>query len=450
MSKGVKLGVIGAGSAVFSLGLVRDLCCSKDLYGSTITLMDIDEQRLDSIFKLSTRYVDELKVDLKFEKTTSRETALKEADFVINTALHGGHGNYETQRATGDKHGYYRGAPGRNYNQLRFMLSVARDMERICPDAWLIQSSNPVFDGCTLMTRETDIKVVGLCHGHHGYRFIADVLGLDLAHVECQAVGFNHIIYMTHFLYKGEDAYPLIDEWIETKSEEYWRTHKLGRAAQVSPAAVHQYKMVGLYPIGDTPRRGGWWYHIDLKTKKRWYGEIGGFDSEIGWAQYLEGLGKRVDHIMKVTNDRSVVVTEEFPARRGEEQHLGIIEALTFNKEGKFQVNIPNKGLIDDIPDDVVVEVPAIVNKTGIQGIRVGKLPKNLLLQVLWPRMHEMERELELSLSSDKRLFLRMLLDDNRTRSLEQAKAALEEILSLPFNREMAKNMMESAAAKAY
>ena len=450
MSKGVKLGVIGAGSAVFSLGLVRDLCCSKDLYGSTITLMDIDEQRLDSIFKLSTRYVDELKVDLKFEKTTSREVALEEADFVINTALHGGHGNYESQRAAGDKHGYYRGAPGRNYNQLRFMLSVVRDMERICPDAWLIQSSNPVFDGCTLMTRETDIKVVGLCHGHHGYRFITDVLGLDLAHVECQAVGFNHIIYMTHFLYKGEDAYPLIDEWIETKSEEYWRTHKLGRAAQVSPAAVHQYKMVGLYPIGDTPRRGGWWYHIDLKTKKRWYGEIGGFDSEIGWAQYLEGLIKRVDHIMKVANDRSVLVTEEFPPRRGEEQHLGIIEALTFNKEGKFQVNIPNKGLIEDIPDDVVVEVPAIVNKTGIQGIRGGKLPKNLLLQVLWPRMHEMERELELSLSSDKRLFLRMLLDDNRTRSLEQAKAALEEILSLPFNREMAKNMMESAAARAH
>ena len=450
MSKGVKLGVIGAGSAVFSLGLVRDLCCSKDLYGSTITLMDIDEQRLDSIFKLSTRYVDELKVDLKFEKTTSREVALKEADFVINTALHGGHGNYEVQREVGDKHGYYRGAPGRNYNQLRFMLSVVRDMERICPDAWLIQSSNPVFDGCTLMTRETDIKVVGLCHGHHGYRFIADVLGLDLAHVECQAVGFNHIIYMTHFLYKGEDAYPLIDEWIETKSEEYWRTHKLGRAAQVSPAAVHQYKMVGLYPIGDSPRRGGWWYHIDLKTKKRWYGDIGGFDSEIGWAQYLEGLGKRVDHIMKVANDRSVLVTEEFPPHRGEEQHLGIIEALTFNKEGKFQVNIPNKGLIEDIPDDVVVEVPAIVNKTGIQGIRVGKLPKNLLLQVLLPRMHEMERELELSLSSDKRLFLRMLLDDNRTRSLEQAKAALEEILSLPFNCEMAKNMMEAAAAKAY
>jgi len=441
MGKGIKLGIIGAGSAVFSLGLVRDLCSTEDLYGSTITMMDVDEERLDSIHKLAARYVDELKVDLKFEKTLSREAALKDADFVINTALHGGHSNHEAQRELSNKHGYYRGAPGRNYNQLRFMLSVARDMEAICPDAWLIQSSNPVFEGCTLMTRETGAKVVGLCHGHYGYRKIAGILGLDLAHVDFQAVGFNHVIYMTHFLYKGEDAYPLIDQWIETKSAEYWRTHKLGRDAQMSPAAVHQYKMVGLFPIGDTPRAGGWWYHIDLDTKKRWYGEIGGFDSEIGWSQYLEGLAKRVDHIMKVANDASISVTKEFPPHRGGEQQVGIIEGLILNKEGKFQVNIPNNGLIAGIPDDVVVEVPAIVDKTGIRGIQVGKLPKNLLLQVLWPRMIQMERDLELALSSDRNLFLRMLLDDNRTRSLEQAEAFIEAVLSLPFNREMAENL---------
>jgi alpha-galactosidase len=441
MSKGIKLGIIGAGSATFSLGLVRDLCCSEDLYGSTITLMDISEERLNNIHSLATRYVDELKVDLKFEKTLSREAALKDADFVINTALFGAHKQHEARRAVGDKHGYYRGAPGMNYRQLRFLLSVAQDMERICPDAWLIQSSNPVFEGCTLMTRETNTKVIGLCHGHHGYRSIANVLGMDMAHVEALCVGFNHIIYMTHFLYKGEDAYPLIDEWIETKAEEYWHTHELGRGAQLSPAAVHQYKMVGLFPIGDTPRRGGWWYHIDLETKKRWYGEIGGFDSEIGWAGYLEGLAKQVNHIMKVANDTSISVTEEFPPRRSGEQQLGIIEALTFNKEGRFQVNIPNNGLIADIPDDVVVEVPAIVSKMGVQGIQVGKLPRNLLLQILWPRMLRMEREIELALSSDRRLFLRIILDDHRTRSLEQAEAFAEDFVSLPINNEMAKNM---------
>lgn len=441
MAHEIKLGIIGASSAVFSLGLIRDLCCAEDLYGSTIMLMDIDDGRLKNIHRLATRYVEELGIDLTFEKTLRREVALEEADFVINTALYGGHGNEEAQRAVGDAQGYYRGAPGRHYNQLRFLLRVAQDMERLCPEAWLIQASNPVFEGCTLMTRETAIKVVGLCHGHLGYRTIAHVLGLDLAHVECQAVGFNHIIYMTYFLYQGEDAYPLLDDWIATKAAEYWRTQQLGREAQLSPAAVHQYQMVGLFPIGDTPRRGGWWYHIDLATKKRWYGEIGGFDSEIGWTQYLESLAQRVDYIMKVAKDEAIAVTEEFPPCRGEEQHVGIIEALTLHKEGLFQVNIPNHGLIAGIPDDVVVEVPAIVNRTGIRGLQVGPLPRTLLLQVLWPRMLDMERELELALSSDRQLFLRMLLDDNRTRSLEQAEAALTALLSLPFNREMVENM---------
>jgi len=277
--------------------------------------------------------------------------------------------------------------------------------------------------------------------GHYGYHGIARVLGLDLTHVECVAVGFNHIIYMTHFLYKGENAYPLIDEWIETKAEEYWRTHKLGHDAQLSPSAVHQYKMIGLFPIGDTPRSGGWWYHTDLETKKRWYGEIGGFDSEIGWQMYLDGLAKGVEHIMRVANDTSISVTKKFPPHRSGEQQLGIIEGIALNKEGKFQVNIPNNGLIEGIPDDVVVEVQAIVNKTGIRGIQVGKLPKNLLLQVLLPRMIDMEKNLELAISSDKRLFLKIVLDDHRTKNLEQAEAYVEDFLSQPFAKEMAKNI---------
>ena len=232
-----------------------------------------------------------------------------------------------------------------------------------------------------------------------------------------------------------------MDEWIETGAEEYWRTHKLGDRCQLSPAAVHQYKMVGLFPIGDTARRGGWWYHIDLETKKRWYGEIGGFDSEIGWTKYLNRLAQHVDHIMKVANDTSISVTEEFPPSSGGERHLRVILALAFNKEIRDQVNIPNNGLIEDIPDDVVVEVPAIVNKTGIRGIQVGKLPRNLLLQVLWPRMLNMEREIELALSGDRRLFLRMMMDDHRTKSLEQAEAFIEDFLSMPGNSDMAKNL---------
>jgi alpha-galactosidase len=77
-------------------------------------------------------------------------------------------------------------------------------------------------------------------------------------------------------------------------------------------AAIHQYKLFGLMPIGDTPRMVGWWYHTDLRTKQHWYGHLGGFDSEIGWQQYLDRQGKRVRQIEQVALDESRLVSETF------------------------------------------------------------------------------------------------------------------------------------------
>ena len=107
---------------------------------------------------------------------------MQDADFVINTASVVSHDEAIGRRAIGEKHGYYYGRVNvgeYNYRNMRFMLDVAHEMEQVCPDAWLIQSGNPVFEGCTLMTRETSIKVCGLCHGHYGYRDICDMIGID-------------------------------------------------------------------------------------------------------------------------------------------------------------------------------------------------------------------------------------------------------------------------------
>ena len=86
-------------------------------------------------------------------------------------------------------------------------------MVQICPDAWLIFAANPVFDGTTLVSRETSIKTVGLCHGHYGYRTVARAIGLDPEKVTWQAPGLNHNIWLTHFYHARKDAYPLLDEW---------------------------------------------------------------------------------------------------------------------------------------------------------------------------------------------------------------------------------------------
>ena len=174
MSQAIKVGVIGAGSAQFSAGFVNDLCRTEGLAGSHVTMMDIDAERVESMQKLAVRYAGELGVDYTFEATTDRQAALQDADFVVNLAYVKGHYHERATRELTAKHGYYYGGINLgSWYQLRLMLDVARDMERICPDAWLIQSANPVFNCCTLVTRETGIKTCGLCHGHHGYREIA-------------------------------------------------------------------------------------------------------------------------------------------------------------------------------------------------------------------------------------------------------------------------------------
>lgn len=164
MPKPVRIGVIGAGSATFSLGLVKDLCLTENLKGSAVSFMDIDDDRLDAVAKMAERYTAEIGSDLRIGHTTDRSAALQDCDFVINTAAVQSHYHQADMREVYARYGYYYRAPaGNGFYNFNLMLDVVRDMERICPDAWLIQSGNPVFDGCTLMTRETDIKICGLC-----------------------------------------------------------------------------------------------------------------------------------------------------------------------------------------------------------------------------------------------------------------------------------------------
>ena len=146
MAKALKVAVIGAGSAQFSLGIVRDLCLTDSLAGSHVTFMDIDEDRLDMIYHLGMRYAEQLGSKLTFDKTTNRQAALQDADFVLSTVYVLGHYVEADMRETMAKYGYYHGGAGfGDYHNFKIMLDVARDIEKICPKAWLIQSGNPVF-----------------------------------------------------------------------------------------------------------------------------------------------------------------------------------------------------------------------------------------------------------------------------------------------------------------
>ena len=437
----IKISIIGAGSAVFSLALVKDLCLTEGLSGSHVCFMDIDQGRLDMIYALGTRYAEELGSGLTFQKTLDRAVALQGADFCINTAaVQDEYVKHDIRTAT-DKHGYYYGGRNRlEFYQIDLMLSIARDMERICPDAWLIFAANPVFEGTTLIGRETAIKTVGLCHGHYGYRHIADTIGLDPDRITFQAPGLNHNIWMSHFGYEGKDAYPLIDHWIETEAEAYWRTHTATRThdAQMSRAAIHQYKMYGLMPIGDTVRRSGWWYHTDKDIKMRWYfPPWGGPDTYEARAVTRKSKDERIAGMTKSAFDPGVSLTEMFGTTKTREQHVPIIDGLVNDNEGQFQVNVRNDGALAGIPDDVAVEVPAIVNRKGIQPLRVEPLPPKVMFECILPVWLQMEQHLHAFKTGDRSVLLYELLSNHQTRSYDQAVEALEDILGTDCNKEM-------------
>ena len=437
----VKIAIIGAGSATFSAGIVRDLCVCGGLEGSHVTFMDVDEKRLNTIYALGKKIAGELGAKINFTTTLNRREALKTADFVINTVqikAHEleGHEWVERQRSLAEKYGYYRGIRLQNLTQMRFMLDIANDIKEICPNAWLLQSANPVFEGCTLMHRAVGVNVIGLCHGHYGYQHIADVLGLEKNEVSAQMPGFNHWIFMTDFRYKGRDAYPILDEWIKNKAEDYWSQDNRGFAdVQLSRAAIHQYKLYGLMPIGDTPRILGWWYHTDLETKQKWYGRLGGFDSEIGWGMYLDGIAASVEKVENTAYSNEIRATDVFKPIQSGEQIIPIINSMANDVESIYQVNIPNKGqLIEGFPEDLVVETQGVVNGDGVHGIRMKQFPVGVFAGAMIPRWREAEQLVECMRQRSYNLLLLYILGDQRTRSLEQAESLLDEWLNEDHN----------------
>lgn len=289
------------------------------------------------------------------------------------------------------------------------------------------------------MGRETNVKVCGLCHGHYGVYGVARTIGLDPEKVTWQAPGLNHNIWLTHFYYEGQDAYPILDRWIDENIEQYWADHKeKGVSAQWSPAAIHQYKLYGLFPIGDTPRTGGWWYHTDLDTRARWYGAGGGGDTPEGRDRILREKEEKYAQMKAAAYDSKVRPVDLFGSTKTREQHIPIIDALVNDNEYRAQVNVLNNGALPGLPDDVAVEVPAIVNRMGIQPIRVEPLPNKVMLECIYPDWLEMERTLEALLSGDKSMLLFGVLQSHQTRSYDQAVDVFNALFDIEPNEPMA------------
>ena len=501
----LKIAFIGAGSAVWSSRIVIDLLINKNLRGKNleIWLMDISDWRLNLITTFAKRYVDELKIPVRIYATKDRKEAIKDADFVINSAMAGGHNYYEILRDVSERYGYYRGINSVEWNyvsdyhtiwgyyQFKLVLDIAKDIEEYAPNAWFINVANPVFELTTLINRETKVKNIGLCHGHLGFLKAVEVLGMRLAEeklgkrvvnscaahdVECyrtilsvidlkdleiEMSGFNHVIWLTKFRYGGEDAYKYIDEWIKKDAEDYWRIWREYVISpfdvDLSPAAVDMYRMYGSLPIGDSVRGGTWKYHWDLKTKQYWYGPYGGPDSEIGWAMYLAALKRQLEELAKVTYDPSASLVQVFPPKPSGEQLVEIIDAIINDNPKEYyylslpypgtppipipiQVNVPNNGVLPGIPDNVAVEIPARVDGKGVHRRSLTPLPSKVHRYVIIHRLMRMEWALEAFLKGGRDTLFNWLIVDPRTKTTKQVEETIDAILKIPGNEEMAKH----------
>ncbi len=454
--RGLKIAFIGAGSAVWSSRIIIDLILAKSLHGARVYLMDINRERRNLITSFAKRYASELHADLEFVPTTDRIEAIKDADFVVNSAMYGGHMYYERMREICERHGYYRGINSVEWNmvsdyhtiwgyyQFKLALSIAKDVEEYAPDAWLINVANPVFELTTLIQRHVKIKMIGLCHGYHGIYNVMKELGLPREETEFEVLGFNHVIWLTKFKYKGEDAYPLLDKWIEEKAEKYWGRWRETQVnpfdIDLSPAAIDMYKRYGLLPVGDTVRGGTWMYHWDLKTKQKWYGPTGGPDSEIGWMMYIAYLNMQLQRLYEALRDQKHPLAVHIPPEWSGESIVPIIDSIANNRRGEYIVNTLNLGSIPGIPDNVAVEMPVQIDGKGLHRYIFEPLPKKIRDLVLLPRMTRMEMALTAFLEGGREILEDWLHMDPRTKSTRQVQETIDDLLNMPGNEEMKKH----------
>ncbi|MEM2794505.1 MAG: hypothetical protein QXY49_01475, partial [Thermofilaceae archaeon] len=290
--------------------------------------------------------------------------------------------------------------------------------------------------GITYLGRKyPEARIVGLCHGYRAVYHLAGILHLEKEKIGFSAPGLNHFIWLVEFRYGDENAFPILDTWIERGADEYWRTCPPSDLA--GPKAVDLYKRFGAFPLGDTCTPGGgawpWWYHVDDETESRWRE-----DPRSWWEGYFSWLKARVDDLIAFARKPSSSVFEKFGHERSNEDVVQLIESIACDVPRVFQVNIMNKGnLVSTIPSNFEVEVPALVDGRGIHGIQAGSLPKRVLAYALRDRVAPVETELEAYEAGDRSKLVELVMMDPWTRSQEQAEELVKKILDLPYHAEM-------------
>jgi len=377
-----KITLIGAGSYVFTRNLCNDILLTPALQDCTITLMDIDPLRLAQARDLVQFLVERRGLTAKVEATLDRRVAVSGADYVITTFQQGGLQAYQQDidiplkygvgQCVGDTLG-----PGGVFRALRtipVLLDLCDELDDVAGDALLLNYVNPMAANCWAVSAGSGRPFVGLCHSVQGTsEMLAKWAGVPYEQVNFLCAGINHQSFFLQFLKGKEDLYPALREAIKDpqiygtepvrielmKYFGYFVTESSGHASEYAPyfrktAAMIENELVPAFKSPsdhwfDYGRTGGYLRHCQ-KTAQNMAGEFQGV---------LDGA-------------------RELPNQRSHEYGSAIIEAMETNIPARVNGNVPNFGVITNLPEGCTVEVPCLVDANGVQPVVVGDLPPQL------------------------------------------------------------------------
>jgi alpha-galactosidase/6-phospho-beta-glucosidase family protein len=428
---GPKIAFVGGGSYQWGPKIILDVALNEELRGGRLVLHDINGEALGDLYEWGTRALDVAQADLKLEKTLRLEEALKGADFVVLSISTGGldataldleiPARYGVVQTVGDTVG-----PGGLFRGLRnipVVVEIARAMEEYCPDAVLLNLTNPLTVLTRAVSKATSIRAVGLCHELFStLGMLSKMFDLPEEAINVRVAGVNHFIWVTDVSVHGRDV-----------TEEAFRRISGGEARELSLSDA----------AGDTdPFTNTWGFRTELC---RLYGYLAAAgDRHV--CEFLPGylrdekererLDLRVTTVdvrrERLATDRERVTRmirgeEAIPTGRSREEISDIMAAMWSGEDSVNIVNLPNAGQVRDLPLGVVVETYGALNGTGASGIVFGELPPPIAALV-HPHVFNQEAIVQAGLTGDTNLAFRAFLNDPLVGSGPDARKMFEEM----------------------
>lgn len=425
--------LIGAGSTVFTPGLLSDLAQSDLADSYEVHLYDINFESAEIMAQVGRRIAASTGSKMKVEAFGDQREALKGANFVTTTIAVGNAAGwkadleiprkYGIQQTVGDSVG-----PGGVLRALRHvpaLVSIAEDIADIAPEAWFINYSNPLSANVRGINKYAGIKAFGLCHGtmHTRSKLLQD-LDMKPEGIETVFAGINHLCWLLDIRSKGIDAYPQLIASVNANAG-LKETHANRDEGVHSPVSADLFKTFGLYPAPGDRHVAEFFasYLTQRESGELHWGLQGGLDMT------EEYIGEKNTLWEELRGQADGTVPIAHRNNQEAERLVNIAEAIITGKSHvEMAVNMPNDGKIANLPPEAIVEVPAMIDKNGIHGISVGALPAGIAA-VLTHRINQQEITVDAAVKQDRAMAIQALYLDPLVAKLESAIGILDDAI---------------------